>query len=164
MKQLTLTIIALLGAVPAFAKEPSGCDKFKWPLERERAMLATPTAVTSSGTIAQPLSTAFKLTLAPYNPANMPIKPTRTPKDDSNAGFINVPALPKAGTYRITLSQPAWIDVIQNGHAVKPNQFTGATGCKGLRKSVKFDLTASPFMIELTGTAMNSITFVVTPD
>jgi hypothetical protein len=33
----------LFGAAPAWAaEEPSGCDKFKWPIERERAALTAP--------------------------------------------------------------------------------------------------------------------------
>ena len=42
-----LALIALLLAAPAFAQEPVGCDKFKWPLDRERTMLANPTVVAS---------------------------------------------------------------------------------------------------------------------
>ena len=38
--------LLLLGAVPAWAaEEPSGCDKFKWPIERERAALTAPDRV-----------------------------------------------------------------------------------------------------------------------
>jgi hypothetical protein len=38
-----LFALLLLGAAPAWAaEEPSGCDKFKWPIERERAALTAP--------------------------------------------------------------------------------------------------------------------------
>ena len=40
-----LALVALLLAAPALAQEPVGCDKFKWPLDRERTMLANPTVV-----------------------------------------------------------------------------------------------------------------------
>jgi hypothetical protein len=40
MRAPLLTEFVLLGAIPASAaEEPSGCDKFKWPIERERAAL-----------------------------------------------------------------------------------------------------------------------------
>jgi hypothetical protein len=35
--------LALLGATSAWAaEEPTGCDKFKWSIERERAALTAP--------------------------------------------------------------------------------------------------------------------------
>ena len=38
--------VLLLGSAPALAaEEPSGCDKFKWPIEHERAALTAPDRV-----------------------------------------------------------------------------------------------------------------------
>ena len=35
MRKPLLVALLLLGAAPAWAaEEPSGCDKFKWPIER----------------------------------------------------------------------------------------------------------------------------------
>jgi hypothetical protein len=43
MRALLLTGLLLLGVAPAWAaEEPNGCDKFKWPIERERAALTAP--------------------------------------------------------------------------------------------------------------------------
>jgi hypothetical protein len=43
MRAPLLIALLLLGAAPAWAaEEPSGCDKFKWPIERERAALTAP--------------------------------------------------------------------------------------------------------------------------
>jgi hypothetical protein len=72
--------------------------------------------------------------------------------------------LPKPATYRITLSQGAWIDVFQDGHEVKSSAFSGATGCDGVRKSVKFELAAAPFIIEISGTTARVIAIAVTSD
>jgi hypothetical protein len=157
-------LVALLITAPAFAQEPVGCDKFKWPLERERALLATAAPAASGAEISQPL-TAVKITLAPYADAHLPAAPERAPKSaDSYAGFVRMSAPPKAGLYRITLSQGAWIDVIQDGHEVKSAVFSGATGCAGVRKSVKFELAAAPFVIILSGTTVHDIAVVVTAD
>ena len=35
-----LLLLALL-TTPALAQEPVGCDKFKWPLDKERALLTS---------------------------------------------------------------------------------------------------------------------------
>jgi hypothetical protein len=39
VKTLILVIAACAVAAPALAQEPVGCDKFKWPLDKERATL-----------------------------------------------------------------------------------------------------------------------------
>ncbi len=166
MIRVVLFIAAtLLAAAPAFAQEPVGCDKFKWPLDHERALLASPSQLASGAAMAQPLAAAVTVALLPLANANLPVAPSRAPKSpDSYAGFVNAAALPKAGTYRVTLAAPAWIDVIQNGHALQSTAFSGAAGCAGLAKSVKFELSAAPFTVELSGTTAHAVSFVVTPD
>jgi len=161
MRQLTF-ILALLIATPAFAQEPVGCDKFKWPLDKERTMLASPASV--DGDINSPLDKAYRLALRPVDEIKLPQPPTRAPKSGTNAGLVTAAAPPKAGSYRFTLSEPGWIDVLQNGRAIKSGAFSSATGCAGIRKSVKFDLSVAPFTVEITGVPTTSISFVVTPD
>ena len=166
MIRVVLFIAAtLLAAAPALAQEPVGCDNFKWPLDHERALLASPSQKPSGADLPQPVGAAVALALAPLADAKLPVAPSRAPKSpESDAGFVNAAALPKAGTYRVTLAAPAWIDVIQNGHALQSTAFSGASGCAGVAKSVKFDLAAAPFTVELSGTTAHAITFVVTPD
>lgn len=159
----SLALVALLMAAPALAQEPAGCDKFKWPLDHERALLAKPSE-TASGSEAT-LGAAVMLALVPLADAKLPVAPSRPPKfPDSYAGFVHVSALPQAGTYRVTLAHGAWIDVIQDGKALKPAAFSGASGCEGLAKGVKFALAAAPFVVEISGTSARAIALVVTPD
>ena len=161
----SLILLVLLIAAPASAQEPVGCDKFKWPVDRERALLASSSQMTSGGTISQPLGSAVLVTLVPITEAKLPIAPSRVPKSsDTYAGFIHVPAIPNAGTYRITSSHSAWIDAVQNGHELKSVAFSGVSGCDGIAKSVKFELKAEPFVIELSGTTASAVAIVVTPD
>jgi hypothetical protein len=43
MRATLLVAVVCLGAAPVYAaEEPSGCDKFKWPIERERVALTAP--------------------------------------------------------------------------------------------------------------------------
>ena len=149
----------------AFAQEPVGCDKFKWPIDKERALLGAAVAVASAGEVAKPLSGAAKLPLVPFAEAKLPTPPARLPKSpDSYAGFVRYAALPRAATYRVTLSEAAWIDVVQDGHEVKSSDHTGVLGCDGIRKSVKFNLAASPFVVEISGTTAREIAIAVTAD
>ena len=162
MKRIGLALAAFIIAVPALAQEPVGCDKFKWPLDRERALLAQAAPAKSAGDLQ--LVAGARLTLVPAAEAKLPVVPTRAPKDGSYAGFLRLPAPPSAGTYRVTLSANAWIEVVQEGEVVKAGVFSGVGGCEGLRKSVKFELAARPFIVELSGMATPEINVVVTPD
>jgi hypothetical protein len=166
MKRLPLALAAFLVASPALAQEPIGCDKFKWNVDKERALLANPDTVklASGASLDKPLAAAAKLALVPYGDAKLPMTPERPPKDAAtNAGFVKIPALPKAGDYRITLSEGAWIDVVQDGRFVKSGPFSGVQGCEGIRKSVTFTLPAQPFAIQVSSVKANSIGIAITP-
>jgi hypothetical protein len=135
----------LLGAVPAWAAdEPSGCDKFKWNIDHERAVLTAPDRIKlASG-------------------AELAAPPERAPKEGTFAGFIGFKSA-KAGIYTVSMPTGAWIDLVQDGHSLKPKAFSGATDCDGIRKTVKFDISASPFVLQLSGTKENSISVAILP-
>jgi hypothetical protein len=160
--RISLTLLVLTFALPAFAQEPVGCDKFKWPLESERAALISAKGVASGAEIAP--SAAAKLSLAPIADAKLPQEPTRKPKDGTFAGFVRVAAPSKAGTYKVTMSKGGWIDVFQDGREVKSGAFSGATGCEGVRKSVKFNLTATPVLLVITGAPDTEIGVILTAE
>jgi hypothetical protein len=151
---LLIAIALCATVVPALAQEPVGCDKFKWPLDKERATLTgSDLPKLASGSRAQwPLPFATLVTLRPFNDVKLPVAPERGPKSNNTfAGFIDVPAPAQSGTYKITLSSAGWIDVVQDGRALKSTAATGATGCDGVRKSVKFELTKAPFTVQFSG-------------
>jgi hypothetical protein len=162
---IALVICATAGS--AIAQEPVGCDKFKWPLDKERATLngTDLPKVTSGDRIKWPIPFATSVALSPFADAKLPTPPERAPKSpDTFAGFLQIAAPAKPGTYKITLSSEGWIDVVQDGHAVKSTAFSGATGCEGIRKSVKFDLTAEPLTVELSAVPANTIKIAVSGD
>jgi hypothetical protein len=160
MRPLFVILALCVSATPALAQEPVGCDKFKWPLDKERATLTGTDLpkLTSGNRASWPLPFATMVTLLPFAQAKLPAAPERAPKsNDTFAGFIEVPAPAKAGIYAITLSSAGWIDVVQNGQPVKSIAATGATGCDGVRKSVKFELAAAPFTVQFSGIETASI-------
>ena len=167
MKCPLIVLVACLAAGPCLAQEPVGCDKFKWPLDKERATLnGTDLPKVGSGDrLAWPLPLATTVALVPFADAKLPTALERAPKSATSfAGFVLAPAPKSPGTYKITLSSEGWIDVVQDGHTVKSTAFSGATGCEGIRKSVKFDLAAAPFTVELTGIPANTIRIAITGD
>ncbi len=162
-----IIVLALAVSAPAFAQEPVGCDKFKWPLDKERATLTGTDLpkVASGDHVKWPIPFGTSVTLVPFADAKLPMPPERAPKSPTSfAGFVEVPAPAKPGSYKITLSAEGWIDVMQDGQAVKSTAFSGALGCDGIRKSVKFDLAAHPLTIELSNVRSNSIGIAVSGD
>ena len=163
MRNCLIIALALLAAAPAFAADPSGCDKFKWPIEREQAALTAPDrAKLASGAELAGL-TGITLGLTPPKEAKLPSPPERKPKDGTFAGFVSFKAPHKPGAYTISLSEAAWIDVVQDDAILKPMEFSGATDCAGIRKTIKVDLSAGPFVIQISGAAANSISLAVLP-
>jgi hypothetical protein len=161
-----LLALALLGAAPAWAaEEPSGCDKFKWPIDRERAALTAPdrTKLTSGGELVSLPSTGVTLALVTPADAKLPTPPERAPKEGTFAGFASIKTAPKAGLYTVSLSSGGWVDVVQDGHFLKPKAFSGATDCDGIRKTMKYELSASPLVLQVSGTRDNSISIAILP-
>ena len=102
MRTSLLVALALLGAAPAWAaEEPSGCDKFKWGIERERAALTAPDRLklASGAELAALPAHAVILALRSPAEAKLPTPPERAPKDGTFAGFASIKTAPKAGLY-----------------------------------------------------------------
>src|SRR3979490_1755463 len=89
-----LMALLLLGTAAYAAEEPSGCDKFKWGIERERAALTAPDRIklASGGELAALPSTGVTLALPPPAEAKLPRR--RSPRQ----GRARLPALPVSRT------------------------------------------------------------------
>jgi hypothetical protein len=167
MKSILILFTVCIFATTALAQEPAGCDKFKWPIDKERSLLTSKDAptVASGSKVVAPLPVAVTVTLAPFADAKLPNTPERAPRlPVSFAGFIQFAPPPSDGTYKVSLTSEAWIDVVQAGHLVKSSTFSGATACEGIRKSVKFDLKAEPFTVQLSNVANKSIGVAISGD
>jgi hypothetical protein len=154
---------AALAAGPAFAQEPVGCDKFKWPVDRETMALRSGDLKTiASGSDLTALPFAAKISLKAPKDAGLPTPPEHAPKDGTFAGFLSSKGV-TAGLYSVSLSAGAWLDVVQNGQFLKAKSFSGVQGCDGIRKVVKFELTAAPFTLQISGVDPDSIAVAVMP-
>ncbi|HKS18816.1 MAG TPA: hypothetical protein VJS63_06370 [Bradyrhizobium sp.] len=164
MTKAILFALLLLGVAPASAaEEPSGCDKFKWPIDRERAALTSPdrSKLTSGDEQAALPANAITLGLATPAEAKLPTPPERAPREGTFAGFITFKNAPKAGLYTISLSSGGWVDVVQDGHFLKPTAHSGPRDCDGIRKTMKYELSASPFVLQISGTKEDSISIAI---
>ncbi|HEY7843974.1 MAG TPA: hypothetical protein VID30_09865 [Bradyrhizobium sp.] len=166
MRRAAVVALLLLSTAPVWAaEEPSGCDKFKWPIEHERAALtaADRARLASGSEVTAMPSGGMILTLVAPTEAKLPTPPERAPKDGTFAGFASFKTAPKAGVYTISLSAGAWVDVVQDGHSLKPKAFSGATDCDGIRKTMKYELSASPFVLQVSGSRDASISVAILP-
>ena len=156
----------LLGTASALAaEEPSGCDKFKWPIERERAALTAPDRIklASGGELTALPATGMTFALLTLAEARLPTPPERAPKAGTYAGFATFKGAPSPGLYTISLSAGAWVDVIQEGRALKPKGFSGATDCDGIRKTMRYEMSAGPFVLEISGARDNALSVAILP-
>ena len=158
-----LALIALFG--PATAAD-DGCEKFAWSLARERAAFAAPdkTTIAAGETLAALPAGALVIRLQPGAQASFEMPPERKPRTEQwHGGMVRLPALAKPGIYQITLSDDAWIDVIQNGRYARSVGSTGRSDCPGVRKSVRLDLDASPVVLQVSGVAGDTIAVTIGP-
>jgi hypothetical protein len=166
MRAPLLIALALLATAPAWAaEEPSGCDKFKWNIDREKAALTAPDRIklASGGELAALPPTAVTLALRAPTEAKLPQPPERAPREGTFAGFANFKTPPKAGTYTVSLSAGGWVDLVQDGHILKPKAFSGATDCDGIRKTMKYEISASPFVLQISGTKEDAVSVAILP-
>jgi hypothetical protein len=148
---------------PAGAAE-NGCDKFAWPLAREQALFAAAdkSTVKAGDTLTAIAKSAFILHLQPGAEAVFTMPPERKPKAEHwFGGAIRFPALDKPGIYQVTLSEEAWIDVVQDGRYARSVGSTGRSDCPGLRKSVRLDLGAAPFVLQFSGVTSDTIVVAI---
>lgn len=164
MRSALALLLLLAAAAPALAAEPEGCDQFKWPIARERVLLTAPdrVALDSGATLAAAPDKAMTLHLRPLHQAGLPKPPERSQAADSFAGFVQLGAVP-AGRIVVSLSAGAWIDVIQQGRYLRPAAFSGATGCEGIRKTVRFEVAAEPLTLQFSGVRADTISLTVLP-
>jgi hypothetical protein len=106
---------------------------------------------------------ALTLGLSAPAEARLPAPPERAPKEGTFAGYTTFKAPPKAGTYTVSLSAGGWVDVVQDGHALKPKAFSGATDCDGIRKTMKYEISASPFVLQVSGIKENAVSIAILP-
>jgi hypothetical protein len=165
MRASLIIASCLLGTLPAFAEDPSGCDKFKWPIERERAALTAPDRpkIASGADLSAALPVTALMNLRPSPEASLPATPERIPKPNTFSGFATFKNALPPGRYTVNLSAGGWINVVQDGQFLRSVTSSGVRGCDGIRKSVKFELPAKPFVLQISGVEADSISLAIVP-
>ncbi len=163
LRLLSVPVFACLvaGGGPARAQD-AACAAFAWPLEREYALLSSPNVVALETGARIRVGEAAAVALRPMGDVAFVKPPERQPKvAPSYAAALTLEAA-AAGFYQITLSEDAWLDVVQNDAILRSAAFSGKQGCAGMRKSVRFELAQAPAVVQISGAAARQIRIVVT--
>jgi hypothetical protein len=164
MRTTLLAAFAMLLLTAAVsARADDACAGFKWDVSKERALFAGSAIVQAAGTDAASAAVItpdrlFELHLAPQAKVAFAAVPGRQTSDpDSYAGLANL-KLSAAGTYRIAVDLPLWIDVVVNGKLRSPSDYQGQRGCSAPHKIVQFELTTDqPLTLQVSSAAQASV-------
>jgi hypothetical protein len=153
MRPIDLVSIALIALLsPANAAE-DGCEKFAWPLTRERVWFSASdkASVRAGDSLAAIPGGAFTLKLQPASEASFALQPERKPRTENwFGGLVRLPSPERGGLYQVTVSDEAWIDIVQNERYARSVGSTGRNDCPGMRKSVRLELGPAPFVVQLS--------------
>ncbi|MFG1425641.1 hypothetical protein [Roseixanthobacter glucoisosaccharinicivorans] len=154
----------LLASQAARAAEGEGCAGGAWPLDAARAALAAAQTHVANGAQLPAAEGAFLVDLVPLADAGLPSPPTRLPAEGVKfAGFLLLPAPAVAGRIEVSLSEAGWVDLVQDGKSLPAVAFTGVKGCPGLRKSVRFEVTQRPLVLQLSGVSVDRLKVALAP-
>lgn len=158
MKTLVVSLFAILAGTSFAVAGDAGCDAFKWPITREQALF--PAAPAAQSGAALTVGQAMDFALVAVDTISFEVPPERAPAAGTFGATANV-TVPPEGELQFSLSDEAWIDVVQDGHAVKSTGFSGVKTCPGVRKSVRFKLSAGLATVQLSGAKKETLKVAV---
>ncbi|RWK61380.1 MAG: hypothetical protein EOR78_25580 [Mesorhizobium sp.] len=158
MRKVLVSLFAILAGTSVAMADDTGCAAFKWPVTREEALFAAAPAAQPGADLS--VGEAADVALAPVDTISFTVPPERAPAAGTFGATASV-AVPPEGELQISLSDEAWIDVVQDGKAVKLAAFSGMKTCPGIRKSVRFKLAAGPATIQLSGAKKETLKIAV---
>jgi hypothetical protein len=108
-------------------------------------------SATRAGDLAQTISpgAAARVRLHPVTEVTFPVSPAERPASGSNGGLLKL-VVPRAGIWRIALSSGAWIDMVQDRHAISSIAHEHGPACSTIRKIVAFQLEPGPYVFQLS--------------
>jgi hypothetical protein len=154
------------GALPVRAAE--GCVDFKWDTVKEHALFAGRAESLNLGADQKSapmieLQHLYELHLLPQDRVSLAAAPRREAPIGAKAGLATF-KIPAAGSYRVSVDAPFWIDVLSDGARVTAKDYQGQHGCSAPNKIVEYDLLGSrPFVLQLSNATAASVRLTVTP-
>jgi hypothetical protein len=152
-----------IATTATLAAAEDGCGKFAWPLARERIWFADvdATTIASNSVLERIPRGAFIVKLLPQARVTYALPPERRTGEQRFGGTLSIGGPEQPGIYQVTLSDNAWIDIVQDGRNARSIGNTGRSDCPGLRKSVRFELSRSSFILQIAGAPSDTITTAI---
>jgi hypothetical protein len=155
-----LSAIAFVAGVPAALAKTDGapetgaaCSLHKWGLKRALGLLSDPSNPILAGPDAvwtRASASAFFLELSPLSRTGILSVIDGARFDaQSPVGAVRLPEI-APGEYQISLTQPALIEVFQNGRIVAPKKSSEAARCR-IAKSVRVELGRGDVVLRVSG-------------
>jgi tungstate transport system substrate-binding protein len=142
----------------------ASCQQFAWSVKQEMALFdGADLQTVGTGATVSAQQPGFLLKLEPQEKVSFVEPPERGARfDGAKAGVVSF-SVPQSGHYQITLSADAWIDLIQDGHALRSLGSSGRRNCPNVRKSVRFELHSGTAVLQLSSVAENAIKVAIVP-
>jgi len=146
-------------AVPSAAQAAgAGCDAGKWPLSAIQARFgAAALPAIGNGDALPALGAPVLVNLSAQGDVKFPHAPARAAKANPAFGAVVKLGPAPAGTYQITVSDGAWIDLSENGDLVGQSGYVRRRTCAGVDKSIRFKTGGGPLAIQISGAYARSI-------
>jgi hypothetical protein len=153
-----LALVAVCGVSGSSALAAgAGCDAGKWPLSAIQTHFGGTLPTLSSGDSLPALGAPVLVNLSAQADVTFPHAPGRPAKaNPAYAAVLKLGAEP-AATYQITLSDGAWVDLIENGESVKQSGYVRRRDCPGVDKSIRFKTNGGPLAIQISGAYAKTI-------
>jgi hypothetical protein len=165
----SMFLTAVLAGAILPARADDACVDFKWDTAKEHALFSGRADSLTLGTEQKSapmieLQHLYELKLLPQDRVNFAVAPgKREPAVGANAGLATF-KIPAAGSYRVSVDAPFWIDVVADGARVVAKDFQGQHGCSAPNKIVEFELHGTrPFVLQLSNATAGSVRLTVTP-
>jgi hypothetical protein len=161
-----LTVAGMTSAPVLAADDP--CSAFKWNVTEERAVFSQKPHAATAGrdTSSAPVmktKTLYELSLAPQESVKFVAPPGKKGlPDGAFAGLAHI-RVPKPGSYRVSLDQGLWVDVVSHEKSIESTDFTGAHDCNAPRKIVQYKVPAGgDLTLQLSGASKDHVRVAVT--
>jgi hypothetical protein len=135
----------------------TGCDAGAWPLSAIQARFGGTLPTLVNGDSLPALGTPALVNLSAQADVKFPHAPGRAARaNPAYAAVVKLGAQP-AGTYQITVSDGAWIDLAENGDLDGQSGYVRRRTCAGVDKSIRFKTGGGPLAIQISGVYAKTI-------
>lgn len=142
----------------ARADDRPACERFDWPLARERAWFEAPDLPKAdTGASLDGLPKGVVLKLRPATEVTFAAPSSRPARGDNPHSGMATVEIAEPGHYIFTISADGWLDVVQGGRVLTATAHTGSKDCAGLRKSVRFELQRGSATVQISSASADTM-------